>query len=106
VLDASSGETGATAIVVLDIGRIDELLDALAARGIDVPGDLSIIALAPDEQMARSYPALTLLDLPGRDMIALAITSALASIDGRSVPAVQLLPPRLIERRSTGAARP
>lgn len=104
-LDEIGGPGGASALIVLDLARIDELLAACAGRGMRVPQDLSIVALAPDEQMARAYPALTLLDLPGRDMIALAVETVLASADGLAVDAVQLLPPRLVERGSTGPAR-
>ncbi len=101
LLGGVAGDHGASAVVVLDIGRIDDLLAAAAERGLRVPDDLSILAMAPDEQMARGYPTLSLLDLPGREMIALAVGSALAAVDGATLPPVRLLAPRLIERGST-----
>jgi DNA-binding LacI/PurR family transcriptional regulator len=93
-----------TGIVVMEIGVLDVLLRHLASSRVAVPGDLSIIALAPADEFARAFPEVTVVDIPGRQMVELAVNRALDELAGAPRGMQELLPAVLVDRGSTGPA--
>lgn len=100
--DVLSTQPGLTGVIVTGVAALDTFLELVAARGLQVPRDLSVIALGPAEQLSLSQPTLTLLDLPGRIMVAHAVERALDELAGAPRGVVELLPAVLIDKGSTG----
>ncbi len=103
-LDATLADLpGLTAVLVLDVAAVDELVTELHRRGRSVPGDVSLVALSPVEQPVAGHPDLTLVDLPGRAMVARAVKRALDELAGAAAGAVDLLPAVLHPGATTAA---
>lgn len=102
-----------TAVVASDRVAI-RALKAAQAEGIDVPGDLSIIALDGTELTTFTTPALTTVAQPlhelgleaGRLLVSLieGCESGLKKRDGRATGATMTLAPDFVVRDSTGPA--
>ena len=104
--DVADDSPGATAIVMLNVALIEPLLRRVAERGVVIPEDLSLVVLASGEQMDRVYPAVTLLDVPGAEMLETA-TQMLIALMAREEPgSTVLLPARLETRGSTAPPKP
>jgi LacI family transcriptional regulator len=90
----------AAATNVLAIG----IMFAAQARGIAVPGALSVVGFDDIPLASATFPGLTTARMPVADMVAAAVDIAIAdgSEDGRDTTAV--FTPQLIVRRSTGTA--
>jgi DNA-binding LacI/PurR family transcriptional regulator len=95
---------GVTGIVVLNVGVLDVLLNRIAAAGGTVPGTMSVIAITSAEELARSFPGISVVDIPGRRMVELAVNRALDELAGAPSGVQQLLPAVLVDRGSTGPA--
>lgn len=96
-------DAGHTAIVcgsdVMALGAIREA----RARGLDVPGDVSIVGYDDSPLMAFTAPALTTLRQPVGAMTQAAVDSLLTAIRGLPTdPTEMLFHPDLIIRQSTG----
>lgn len=94
-----------TAIILHNVPLLDALLRCSRERGFAIPEDLSVITLAPIEQMEPLYPDLTVLDLPGRKMLERAVDRAVRELAGEPAGVIELIPPRLLTKRSSGPAR-
>lgn len=99
-------DAGNTAIIcgsdVMALGAIREV----RARGLSVPGDISIIGFDDSPLMAFTDPPLTTVRQPVRAMCDAAVTALTALLDGEDPGAHELLfPPDLIIRQTTGPAR-
>ena len=97
---------------LLDAGRPTALIctgDVLAygaliecrARGIDVPGRLSVVGYDSLPSSAHVLPALTSLEIPADEMARRAAAYILARLSGRNPPARYEIKPRLILRDTT-----
>jgi DNA-binding LacI/PurR family transcriptional regulator len=95
---------GLSGIVVMDLGSLDPLLRRLAAAGLDVPGAMSVLAVAPAEEFAHTFPRISVVDIPGKRMVELAVNRALDELAGAPRGVRELLAPVLEERGSTGPA--
>ena len=99
-----SASPAPTAIVCLS----DQLaLGALAAareRGLEVPGDVSIVGFDDIPEAARTSPPLTTVSQPHAEKGRVATRLLLDQLAGRRV-ASRLLPTRLVVRGSSGPAR-
>ena len=84
---------------VLAIGA----LDAARARGLDVPGDVSIAGFDDIDAASRTAPPLTTVRQPLRERGRLAGELLLAALEGKRPRRVRL-PSELIIRDSTGPA--
>ncbi|MGH3381057.1 MAG: LacI family DNA-binding transcriptional regulator [Actinoallomurus sp.] len=90
---------GLTGIVIHNEPAMEPLVAAFRAAGRRIPGDLSVIAIAPDDLADRL--SLTSIAIPADDVGRHAVTLLMAKLDGHDVPEATLLPPRLVVRSST-----
>ncbi len=75
------------------------------SRGIDVPGDLSVTGYDDIEISAHLQPSLTTVSTDVTEWGRAAADGLLEVIEGRPLPKVELAPPRLVVRDSTGPVR-
>jgi DNA-binding LacI/PurR family transcriptional regulator len=88
---------GLTAVIAQCEGVLDLVVEALARLGKQVPGDVSVVAIARDEFALRVTPSLTYVGVPADEMGRRAI-DLLTSWDGKGTG--QLLPPVLVRGES------
>lgn len=98
-----------TGIVAVAAGTAFEILTAARQRGLDVPGDLSLVTF--QDNFARfTTPALTAFDLRLGEVGAQTVDLIAAQLgpdaltEAEDVPATQWVPGRLVVRESTGPA--
>ena len=99
----STAHPGATAFVVHNAIALRPVLDALRVSGRDVPWDVSVVALAPDE--LGSAPAVTTVPLPSEEMGRRAVELLMGKLDGAPDSGATLLAPELAVRGSTAPVR-
>lgn len=100
-------DTGHTAIVcgsdIMALGAIREV----RSRGLDVPGDVSIVGFDDSPLMAFTDPALTTVRQPVRAICEAAVSALLGALGGAVLdPTEMLFHPDLIIRNSTGPVSP
>jgi DNA-binding LacI/PurR family transcriptional regulator len=100
-LGARDDLAGATAVVAESVRLAEELRNALAVRGLSIPGDVSVAVLdgAGDNHWTR-------LSIPRRQIGRLAIDALIARIENPEAPAVSQLVPCDLVRGETIAAPP
>lgn len=98
LLDEHPGLTG---LVVHNEAAVGHVLAALRMLGRRVPGDMSVVAICPDDVAERASPALTSVLIPAEDVGRQAVRLLMAKLDGQTVPESTLLEPRLTVRHST-----
>jgi LacI family transcriptional regulator len=98
--------TGATAVVTYNDLVAIGLLDRLHARGISVPGDLSVVGVDDIAMSRMARPALTTVRLPKQEAGRIAVELLLAVLDNPDADTVTggTLHGELIVRDSTGPA--
>jgi LacI family transcriptional regulator len=111
-LSLAGGRTGCAQMLALNkpptaiIGGIDLLaigcIEEAHARGVAVPGDLSIVGIDNLDMSAHLFPALTTVHLPVARIGELAAESLLAQLRSDGTAAHVELPVELVVRRSTG----
>lgn len=99
--------TGATAVVTYNDLVAIGLLARLHARGIPVPGDLSVVGVDDIAMSRMARPALTTVRLPKQEAGRIAVELLLALLDDpdHSIDTRGTLHGELIVRESTGPAR-
>jgi LacI family transcriptional regulator len=83
---------------VIAIGAIAEC----AARGIAVPGAMSVAGIDNGELSAHVFPSLTTVNIPSNEIGSRTAERILELIEGGGQPVHELLPIELVERRSSG----
>jgi DNA-binding LacI/PurR family transcriptional regulator len=89
-------------IVVHGASPAHSLLDALAARGAQVPRDCSVIAIAPQTLRSADPRPLTTIDLPETTMVDGAVQRLVTELNGAGRGHLQLLPAVMHDRGTTG----
>jgi LacI family transcriptional regulator len=81
-------------------------LSLAQTRGLQVPGELSIVGCSDDPASHAVHPALTTIHLPAEEMAQLGIREIdrLVNVGVADVPRKETLPARLVARSSTGPA--
>lgn len=99
-------DAGATAIIASNDQMTLGVLEVARERGLDVPGDLSLISF-DDTPIARfNHPPLTAVTQPIADVTARAVELIIAERAGHDVPGGPVVvAPTLTVRRSTGPRR-
>ncbi|MDW5328759.1 LacI family DNA-binding transcriptional regulator [Plantactinospora sp. KLBMP9567] len=93
---------GVTAIVALNDSMAIGALALLRSRGIDVPGQISVVGF-DDMPIAQDVtPALTTIRLPLADMGARAMTLALQPPEPLNTPQIEHVAAELVRRESSG----
>ena len=96
----------ATAVIAYNDLVAFGLLNRLGARGIPVPGAMSVVGCDGIAMATMSHPALTTVSVPkrsaGRATVGLLLS--LLGADGDAGPVHRELPTQLIVRDSTGVA--
>ena len=98
--------SGATAVIAYNDVVALGLLSRLGARGVPVPGGLSVVGCDDIGMSVMSQPALTTVSVPkrsaGRATVGLLLS--MLGTDGESGPLHRELPTQLIVRGTTGVA--
>lgn len=98
-----------TGLIVQNEGIIPPLMSLLRTSGRTVPEDVSIVALCPDQVAEQTAPRLTSVTLPaaelGRRAVDLLMRRMNADASTSTAAEVQLIPPSLTVRGSTGPVR-
>lgn len=93
----------ASAVLAHVPGELDRIAVALRARGVRIPEDCSLITVAPEVVMRAAELPLTVIDLPGDDMVRRATRLVVEELAGTAEPGVvELLPAVLRDLGSTG----
>ncbi|MFZ6030365.1 MAG: substrate-binding domain-containing protein [Chloroflexota bacterium] len=82
------------------------VIENFQARGLHIPEDVAVTGYNDGHEARGSIPALTTIRLPFRQMGRRAVEMLAARIGGREYPDAQVLPLRLITRRSCGCLDP
>jgi PAS domain S-box-containing protein len=95
-------KTDIEALVAVNDGTAAGAMQALFARGINVPRDIAVTGFNNDLISQLSTPSLTTAEAPFFDLGVQAVELLLAMMDGKSVPPETLVPSRLVVRQSCG----
>ncbi len=96
-------ETRPTALLCLRDLEAFRVLEALAARGVRVPEQISVVGFDDRLEAARTSPPLTTVRQPLRDKGVAAAEMLLALIAGDTPPGqIRLLPTEIVVRQSAG----
>lgn len=102
LLDAAAPTALICASDVMAFGALAEA----RRRGLDVPGQLSVVGFDDSPMASYASPPLTTLAQPIADMAHVAVDGLIADIDGDgSEPHSRVFRPRLVERESTSRIR-
>ncbi|GAA4135097.1 LacI family DNA-binding transcriptional regulator [Actinomadura keratinilytica] len=97
-------EHAPTAVVVHNEPIVEPLVRAFRAAGRSIPGDLSVVAICPDEVAERAERPLTSVAVPAEEVGRQAVELLMTKLEGVPVPDATLVPPRLTARASSGPA--
>jgi len=95
-----------TAIIVHNEFALAGVLDCLERRGLQVPKDISVLAIALQSAMIGLARNVTLIEVPGYEMGRIAVELAIAKLDDPDRPGeTRLLAPSIIDGGTTAVAR-
>ncbi|SEG64554.1 DNA-binding transcriptional regulator, LacI/PurR family [Thermomonospora echinospora] len=96
-----------TGLVVHNEPTVPPLLEALRGLDVTVPGDLSIVAMGPQDLSAAVSPRLTMVPIPAEEMGRRAVELLMGKLNGDDrVPGSTLMAPRLMAGDSTAPPPP
>jgi DNA-binding LacI/PurR family transcriptional regulator len=103
--DATGARRRPTAVITMNEDATFGVVAELAARGIAVPGGLSVLAVVSSPAVAgQTVPPLTTMHAPGARLGAAGVDALLTLLDDGSTPPPELVPCRLVDCGSTGPA--
>jgi DNA-binding LacI/PurR family transcriptional regulator len=91
-----------SALIVYNEQALPFVLDRLSQLGRRIPGDMSIVAICPDDQAGRLIPPVSDVALPAMELGHLAFERLAGLITGTEQPTSTLLEPQLNRRGSAG----
>lgn len=91
-----------TGLIVQNEGIIPPLMSLLRTAGRTVPEDVSIVALCPDQLAEQTAPRLTSVTVPAAELGTRAVDLLMRRMINGAAGEVQLIPPSLSVRGSTG----
>jgi DNA-binding LacI/PurR family transcriptional regulator len=95
-----------TAVVMHNEPLLEPLIHAFRRLGLRIPGDLSVIAVCPDDLATTPGLPVTSVSLPADELGTRAVELLMRKLHGTPVPQTTLLPPHLTERASTSRRGP
>jgi len=100
-----AGTSLPTAVLAYNDMTAFGLLFALRIRGIDVPGDVSVVGYDDTRLATLRNVELTSVSQDPAEQAATAVQRAIARAEGQAAPASEFVtPPRLVVRQSSGRA--
>ena len=93
---------GLTGLIVYNEQALPFVLDRLRQLGRSVPGEMSVVAMCPDDQAEHMVPAVSDVALPATELGRLAVERLAGLIGGAEQPTSTLLEPHLNRRGSAG----
>jgi DNA-binding LacI/PurR family transcriptional regulator len=93
-----------TGLIVQNEAVIPPLLSLLRTTGRIVPEDVSIVAVCPDQVAEQTSPQLSSVNLPAAELGGRAVELLMRRIADGGAGEVELIPPTLTVRGSTGPA--
>ncbi|MFC7877787.1 LacI family DNA-binding transcriptional regulator [Isoptericola sp. NPDC057391] len=90
-----------TGLVVHNERALPHVLAGLAERGLDVPGDVGVIAICPGDVAVSQRLPLTSIDIPGELIGGVAVDMVMARLEGGQPAESRLIAPELTQRAST-----
>lgn len=92
-----------TGVVVHNEPVVEVLVEAFTQAGRSVPGDISVVAICPDDLAERAALPLTSIGIPAEEIGAQAVELLMRKLDGLAVPEATLLAPTITPRASTAS---
>jgi DNA-binding LacI/PurR family transcriptional regulator len=92
---------GLTGLVVHNEAILGPLLSELNRRGLQVPDDVSVLAVCPEEMAESQVITLSSVAIPATELGRTAVEMAMRQLNGITQPEIRLLSPRLTQREST-----
>ncbi|MFI0350337.1 LacI family DNA-binding transcriptional regulator [Actinomadura sp. 9N407] len=89
-----------TGVLVHNEPIMEPVIRAFRTAGRSVPGDLSVVAICPDEMAEHTDPPLSSVAIPAEEVGRRSVELLMSKLGGEDVPAATLLPPRLTPRGS------
>jgi LacI family transcriptional regulator len=91
-----------TALVVHNEPAVPPLMEALRGLDVTVPGDLSVVAMGPQELASAMSPRLTMVPIPAEEMGRRAVELLMSKLNGECpIPGSTLMAPHLVPGDST-----
>lgn len=90
-----------TAVVGHGPGDLGPLITHLLGAGVSIPGDCSIMTIAPESVMKTAQLPLTSIDLPGAELVERAVNRVLDELHGSTSGQIELLAAELRDHGST-----
>jgi DNA-binding LacI/PurR family transcriptional regulator len=100
--DVFAKHPGVTGLVVHNEAILGPLLSELNRHGKQVPQDISVLAVCPEDMAEAQSVQLTSIAIPAAELGSLAVEMAMRRLDDGGQAEVRLLSPRLTDRGSTG----
>ncbi|MEU4252501.1 LacI family DNA-binding transcriptional regulator [Amycolatopsis sp. NPDC026612] len=94
---------GPTALVVHDEAALPLVMTTLRDRGLQVPGDVSVVAVCSDTVAGQQRIRPTAVVVPARELGVLAVRRAVRQLEGGSAAEPDAVLPRLVDGESTAA---
>lgn len=100
-----TGDDRPTAILAQNDDMAAGALLAARERGLDVPGDLSVVGFDDSEVSHVTWPRITTIRQPVFDMAFASADMLIADLEGRPIDPLRMLPHELLLRGSTAPPR-
>lgn len=98
-----AGPDPATALVVHNEGLLPMLRESLALRGLQIPQDVSVVAIAPEDAAMASAQPWTAVSIPAHDIGRAAVEMVMDRLNSDKPVEIRLIVPSLVERTTTAA---